>query len=240
MELYADGADWNGIVEAARDPCISGFTTNPSLMRQAGVREYLPFARGIIEYLKRARPTTTLSLEVFADELGDMVVQARYIQDLAEEYKVFVKIPITNTKGESTESVVRDLAFEGILVNVTAVMAPYQIQSVIDWLKDSDTPSILSVFAGRIADAGIDPTPIMKQASTEIAAQSSKTKLLWASPRQAFDYVLASNSGCDIITMTPALIKKMNDNFSKTLWMFSLETVKMFFDDAAKSEYTIP
>ena len=239
-ELYADGADLEGIKTAANDPNITGFTTNPTLMRQAGVTDYKAFALEAIEYLKENRPDTNLSLEVFADDEESMYAQAKEINSWANGYDVFIKIPVTNTKGEPTYNLINRLSNEGIKVNVTAIFTYRQSCEVVDALN-LDTPSIISIFAGRIADAGIDPVRLIDECTEyydNVKTSSSKAKFLWASSREAFNYNHAKRCGCDIITMTPDLIKKVN-GFGKDLKQFSLETVQMFFNDAQASGFTI-
>ena len=240
IELYADGADLEGIKTAAKNPKITGFTTNPTLMRQAGVTDYKAFALEAIEHLKANRPETNISLEVFADDEESMYVQAKEINSWANGYDVFIKIPVTNTKGEPTYNLIKRLSNEGVKVNVTAIFTYEQSCAVVDALN-LDTPSIISIFAGRIADTGLDPEPIVKDCISyyyNVKLQSSKAKFLWASSREAFNYYHANDCDCDIITMTPDLIKKVG-GFGKDLTQFSLETVQMFYNDAASSGFTI-
>lgn len=242
IDLYADGADFNGIVEAAKDTKIRGFTTNPTLMRQAGVTNYKEFAIDTIKYLKTHRPDTNLSLEVFADDEESMYAQAKEISSWTEPYKydVYIKIPVTNTKGEPTYKLIERLSAEGIKVNVTAVFTYEQSCAVIDALNLT-TDSIVSIFAGRIADAGVDPIPLVTKCMKyydDIKDRRSKVKFLWASSREAYNYFHANDCGCDIITMTPDLIKKVS-GFGKDLTKFSLETVQMFYNDAKNSGFTI-
>jgi len=238
IKLFADGADMNGIIEAAANPNIVGFTTNPTLMRQAGVTDYTSFAKTAIKYLAEQRPGTSLSLEVFADDYENMLKQARIIDSWGEEYNydVYVKIPVMNTKSSPSYGLISQLAGEGIKVNVTAVFTTYQVVNVLNNLRN-DIPSIVSVFSGRIADAGVDPMPIIEQGIKD-RDENSKIEFLWASTREAYNYKQAEQCGCDIITMTPDLIKKLK-NFGKDLNQYSLETVKMFYDDATKSGFTI-
>lgn len=238
IKLFADGADMNGIIEAAANPNIVGFTTNPTLMRQAGVTDYTSFAKTAIKYLSEQRPGTSLSLEVFADDYENMLTQARTIDSWGDEfgYDVYVKIPVMNTKSSPTYGLISQLAGEGIKVNVTAVFQLDQITNVLNNLRN-DVPAIISVFAGRIADAGVDPMPII-ESGLRLRDIDSSIDFLWASTREAYNYVQANECGCDIITMTPDLIKKMN-NFGKDLTQYSLETVKMFYNDATTSGFTI-
>lgn len=236
IQLFADGADTNGIMKAAEDQRISGFTTNPTLMRQAGVTNYTEFAKNIISALSEKRPETCLSLEVFADDFEEMYSQALKIDSWGRErsYDVYVKIPVTNTEGKSSAQLVKRLVDSRVKVNVTAV---FTIEQTINTLVNlnKDVKSIISIFAGRIADTGVDPVPLMKEI---VRINDGLSQILWASPREVLNYVHAKCCLCDIITMTPDLIKKM-DNFGKDHNEFSLDTVKMFYNDATKSGYSI-
>ena len=243
MRLFADGADFDGIVEAARDPDITGFTTNPTLMRKAGVTDYESFAKKTIEYLKNTRPETCLSLEVFADEPAEMIRQARIIDSWSGGYKVFVKIQVVNTKNVFMGEVIQTLSIDGININVTAVLAKKQVANILAVI-DKTTESIISVFAGRISDLGYDPNIEMVDYSDMIhqackSYDKRNVELLWASPRQAYNYKEAYYAGTDIITMTPDLIKKVKGFKSKTVEQFSLETVQMFYNDAIASGFKI-
>lgn len=242
IKLFADGADMEGIKAAASNSKIAGFTTNPTLMRQAGVTDYEKFALECIDYLALHRPETCLSLEVFADDLKEMHAQAIKIQSWGalKKYRVYVKIPVMNTKREPTYDLISDLSMLGVNVNVTAVFTKEQIDNILDAL-DPTVKSIISIFAGRIADTGVDPVNIVRHAVTagsEVKFNSRNIQTLWASPREPFNYIQAEQCGCDIITMTPQLIKKL-DTFGKDLTNFSYETVKMFYDDACLSGFTI-
>lgn len=242
IELYADGADFDGIVTAAADSKISGFTTNPTLMRQAGVTDYKEFALKTIQYLKTHRPETNLSLEVFADEEEEMYKQAKEINSWAKPYgyNVFIKIPVTNTKGFPSYNLIERLSNEDVKLNVTAVFTYQQSCDVVDALN-RNVPSIVSIFAGRIADAGVDPVPVVEKCMEyydNMKNPRDKIKFLWASSREAYNYYHANDCGCDIITMTPDLIKKVS-GFGKDLTEFSLDTVKMFYNDAKASGFTI-
>ena len=250
IKLFSDGADEYGIMEAARHPKVVGFTTNPSLMRQAGVNNYEQFAKSIIKELHSKRPDTNLSLEVFADTMEGMLAQAMVIHswsqfvltpDLAGTYPIYVKIPVTNTRGESTANVVSALSRRGVKCNVTAVFTPQQAEEIL-WALDPNTPSIISVFSGRIADTGRDA--VKRTRDISILRKQSKyinhnVEILWASSRQAYAYHEAVEAGCDIITMPPDLIAKV-DKFGKNLEEFSLDTVKMFYKDAVSSGFNIP
>lgn len=236
IQLFADGADTDGIIKASYNERITGFTTNPTLMRQAGVTDYTSFAKNIISYLSEYRPNTCLSLEVFADDFDEMFNQAMKIDSWGREkdYDIYVKIPITNTKGESSCSLIKKLVDNGIKVNVTAVFTIEQTIGVLVNL-DKNVKSIISIFAGRIADTGVDPIPVMREI---VRINDGLSQILWASPREVLNYNHAEQAHCDIITMTPDLIKKL-DNFGKDLNTFSLETVKMFYNDATKSGFSI-
>lgn len=242
IKLYADGADMDGIITAASDLSISGFTTNPTLMRAAGVTDYEPFAKRVIKFLSDKRPETNLSLEVFADEPSEILRQARTIDSWGAEkgYPVYVKIPIMHTDGSSTAPIINQLSAEGIKLNVTAVFTVRQIEETLDALVRM-TPSIISVFAGRIADAGANPHDIISRGILyydSIRTIEDRVEFLWASSREAYNYIDAENAGCDIITMTPDLIKKVK-GFGKDLTQFSQETCQMFYNDALKSGFSI-
>ena len=241
IDVYADGADYDGIIDAARNMDIKGFTTNPTLMRQAGVTDYTKFARDIIPHLKSVRPDTNISLEVFADDSYNIVRQAKIIDKWSKEfdYPVYVKIPVMNTKGENNYELIGELAKEGISLNVTAVFTQSQCVNVMDALVKIKTPSIISIFAGRIADTLRDPEKIVSECTgLRIPEVDSNTKFLWASCREVFNYVQAERSGCDIITMTTDQIKKFSLK-NKDLTDYSRETVEMFFNDANKSGFTL-
>ena len=241
IKLFADGANMDGIIKAAENPKIVGFTTNPTLMRQAGVTDYEKFAKNAIAYLARVRPDTCLSLEVFADDFPTMLYQARKIADWGDEknFNVYVKIPAMNTKGFSTASLVEQLNKEHIKVNVTAVFTPVQIKSFIEAVH-RNTPLIISVFVGRIADAGVDPCSILQigREYWDAYPVQGLVEFLWASPRESYNYYQAEQCGCDIITMTRELISKMK-NFGKDLTEFSRETVEMFYRDGVCSGFSI-
>lgn len=240
IDIYADGADYKGIIEFARNPAIKGFTTNPTLMKAAGVTNYQEFAKEIISDLKHVRPDTNISLEVFADDYEGMYTQAKKIAEwgAAADYTVYVKIPVTNTKGETSYELIKKLSSEGVLVNVTAIFTPEQTAKVLESL-DRTTPSIVSIFAGRIADAGVDPefkmTECMRQKSEHPRPHA---KFLWASTREVFNLIQAERIGCDIITMTHDHLKKMV-NIGKDLDQYSLDTVNMFYNDAKASGFRI-
>ena len=239
IKLFSDGADYEGIITASKDPKISGFTTNPTLMKQAGVTNYEDFSKKIIAHLKTYRPETCLSLEVFADDTEEMYQQAKKVYSWANNYNLFIKIPVMNTRGNPNYNLIKRLSDEGIPLNVTAVFTIHQINRVYTSLNEF-TPSIVSIFAGRIADAGNDPVDIVRYA-VEMRNENIDRKavqFLWASPREAFNYIQANDCGCDIITMTPDLIKKVK-GFGKDLTQFSLETCQMFYNDAVSSGFKI-
>ena len=230
IKMFADGADIGEIRRLRQNPGVSGFTTNPTLLAKSGVLDYSEFA---IEASKITNPHP-ISFEVISDNLDEMYVQAKKIDSWGEN--VYVKIPVTNTKGISTNPIISKLTNEGIKVNVTAIFTVKQVKDVCDHLN-SNVPSVVSVFAGRIADSGIDPIPLMEEA-LQITKGVSNCELLWASPREILNLIQAENIGCDIITMTPELWKKI-DNLGKNLDHFSIETVEMFYRDAINSNLKI-
>ena len=230
IKIFADGADIESIRKLYAQPNIQGFTTNPTLMKQAGIQDYKGFALEVLKIVTD-RP---VSFEVFADDINEMEKQAIEIATWGKN--VNVKIPITNTKGESTASLVKRLSSQGIICNVTAIFTISQLQEIVNVL-DPKTPAILSIFAGRIADTGFDPVPLMLEA-VNIAKSKPLSEILWASPRELLNIFQADEVGCHIITVTPDLIKKLN-GVGKDLAQFSLETVEMFYRDAKAAGYTI-
>lgn len=228
IKIFADGADLEDMVRAYRSGIVQGFTTNPTLMRKAGISDYESFACKVLGEI----PDLPISFEVFSDDLHDMVQQAMKIA--AWGPNVYVKIPVTNTRGESTARVVRDLSRGGVKVNVTAILTTEQIREVGSAL-DANTPAIVSVFAGRVADTGVDPLPIMREALTILRARPL-AELLWASPREVLNLVQADTIGCHIITMTQDLLKKV-PLLGSGLSEMSLDTVKMFHRDAEAAGY---
>ena len=230
VQVFADGADKAGMIELYRQPYIKGFTTNPTLMRQAGVTDYERFAREILQLI----PDRPISFEVFADDEIEMERQARKIARWARN--VYVKIPVTNTRREPMYDLIRRLSGDGIPVNATAVLALDQVRHIATALRGG-APSYISVFAGRIADTGRDPVPLMKSALDHIAPEPN-TQLIWASPRELLNIFQADAIGCHIITVTSDVLKKVS-LIGKDLHEFSLETVRMFHDDAARSRYTL-
>ena len=230
VKIFADGADRAGIQRLAEDPIIAGFTTNPTLMRQAGIDDYVAFARDILEVVTD-RP---ISFEVFSDDMQEMERQALEIASWAPN--VNVKIPVTNNKGERTDVLLKRLVDQGTRVNVTALFTVEQVEWVAASLANGPT-CFVSVFAGRVADAGIDPLPIMRD-SLAILHSYGNQELIWASPREVFNIVQADQIGCDIITVTHDLLKKL-PGVGKDLTQFSLETVQMFYNDASAAGYTL-
>lgn len=230
VKVFADGADLKQMIELSSNPWVKGFTTNPTLMRRAGVSDYGKFAREVLSHIGD-RP---VSFEVFADDLPTMAAQARVIATWGSN--VNVKIPVTNTKGEFLGPVIQELSFAGVVVNVTAIMTVDQVRAVAECLSP-DTAALVSVFAGRIADTGIDPVPVMRDC-VGILKSRPKAELIWASPREVLNVVQASEIGCHIITVTPDILGKLKI-LDKDLDQFSLETVEMFYRDATAAGYTI-
>jgi transaldolase len=230
IKIFADGADVDGILELASRSDIAGFTTNPTLMRQSGVSDYEGFARKVLERISD-RP---ISFEVFADDLDEMLRQARAIASWGPN--VYVKIPVTDTRGVSTASVVQELARDGIHQNITALMTVPQVTTVGAALADGPE-AIVSVFAGRIADTGRDPIPLMRDA-LEVLSAHPQLELLWASPREILNVRQADDLGVHIITVTHDLLKKLS-SFGRDLDDFSLATVRMFHDDARAAGFLL-
>ena len=230
VKIYADGADRDGMLEMYAKPYIQGFTTNPTLMKKAGITDYKAFAHEILQ----AIPDRPISFEVFADEFTDMERQALEIKTWGEN--VYVKIPVSNTRQEMAYDLIERLSGAGVHLNVTAILTLEQVQNVADALKDGPD-SIVSVFAGRIADTGLDPVPVMQKALTLLEV-APKAELLWASPREVLNIYQADNIGCHIITATNDLIRKLALG-GKDLAEYSLETVQMFYDDAQSAGYTL-
>ncbi len=228
--IFADGAELDGILALAADPRISGFTTNPTLMHKVGLTDYERFARELLGHVD----THPISFEVFADEAPEMRRQATRIASWGDN--VYVKIPVTSTSGESMAPLVRELSEDGIKINVTALFTTAQVELVAAAVADG-APSYLSVFAGRIADAGVDPVPIVAR-SLEIMRQAPSAELIWASPREILNLVQADEVGAHIITITHDLLKKL-DCLGKSLEQYSLETVKMFHSDAIAAGFTL-
>jgi transaldolase len=230
VKIFADGADLDGILALADDARISGFTTNPTLMWKAGLTDYRSFAQRLLERITKH----PISFEVFGDRPKEVRRQARLIASWGDN--VYVKIPVTMTTGETMAPVVRELSESGVKVNVTAVFTTAQVELVTAAVKDG-APSYVSVFAGRIADAGIDPQPIMARA-VDIMVDAPRSELIWASPREILNVVQADEVGCHVITITPDLLAKL-DSLGKDLDQFSLETVQMFRRDALAAGFSL-
>jgi len=230
VKIFADGADLAGMVEMYGKPFIRGFTTNPTLMRKAGVADYRGFAREVLA----AIPDRPISFEVFSDDFAEMESQAREIATWGTN--VNVKIPVTNTKGEPSYALIKRLAAAGIKINVTAVFSLEQVRDVVAHL-DPKTPAYVSVFAGRIADTGRDPMPHMAKAR-ELVHTLPDAELIWASPRELLNIFHANAVDCDIITVTNDVLAKLT-SIGKSLDQFSLETVQMFRNDAVKAGYKL-
>jgi transaldolase len=230
VKLFADGADLAGILEMAGLPYISGFTTNPTLMRKAGISDYEAFAKSVLVHVSD-RP---ISFEVFSDEFDEMERQAQKIA--AWGSNVYVKLPITNTRGESVIPLVRRLAPAGIKLNITALMTTAQVEAVVAALA-ADVPAYVSLFAGRIADTGRDPLPAIRR-SVALLRSKPAAELIWASPRELLNVFQADAAGCHVITATNDILRKLG-SVGKNLSAFSLETVKMFHDDAKAAGFQL-
>lgn len=230
VKLFSDGAELAAIRAMAANPLVKGFTTNPTLMRKAGVADYAAFAKEAL-LIVGAKP---ISFEVFSDDFAAMEREARIIAGWGGP--TYVKIPVTNTKGESSAPLIRKLSAEGIALNVTAILTLAQVREVAGALA-RETPSIVSVFAGRIADTGVDPVPLMREA-VEILRARPKAELLWASPREILNVFQADQCGCHIITATPDVLVKLS-LIGKDLGAYSLETVRMFYADAKAAGYAL-
>lgn len=230
VKIFADGAELDGILALAKRPYIKGFTTNPSLIRKAGISDYETFARKLIA----AVPDRPLSFEVFADDIDAMITQGRTIASWGKN--VNVKIPVTTTSGSFTGPVISTLARAGIVINVTALMTAEQVKQVAKCL-DPGVPAIVSVFAGRIADTGRDPIPVM-QSCLQALAERPKAELLWASPRELLNIFQADKIGCHIITVSHDVLAKLS-LVGKNLDEYSLDTVKMFYRDATVAGFQI-
>ncbi len=230
VKLFADGADLAGMKEMAANPMIKGFTTNPTLMRKAGIADYKAFARDVLA----AIPDRPVSFEVFADDFATMETQALEIASWGRH--VNVKIPVTNTRSEFCGPLIERLSKQGVQLNVTAVMTLEQVKRITERLH-ADTPAIVSVFAGRIADTGRDPVPVMAD-SVKIMKAKPRSELIWASPRELLNIFQADAVGCHIITATNDILKKLA-LVGKDLDRYSLETVEMFYKDAKAAGYTI-
>ena len=231
VKLFADGADIDVIKEMAANPMIKGFTTNPTLMRKAGVTDYVAFAKAVLKIV----PDRPISFEVFSDDFTEMEQQAQQIASWGSN--VFVKIPITNTRGESAVPLIKGLAQANVQLNVTAILTDRQVAEVAEVL-DSNVAAFVSVFAGRIADTGLDPIPIMRR-SLELLEEKPLAELIWASPRELLNVFQADAIGCHVLTATPNVLGKLA-LVGKDLTRYSLETVEMFRQDALKAGFSIP
>jgi transaldolase len=230
IKIFADGASLPGILEMSRNPLISGFTTNPTLMRKAGITDYEAFAHEALQVVT----SLPISFEVFSDELPEMERQALKIASWGDN--VYVKIPSTNTHGESTHELAARLAASGVKLNVTAMTTPEHLARMLPSLAGGP-PAIASIFAGRVADSGRDPLPIMREC-LELIQSAPNVELLWASPRELFNLIQADEIGCHIITMTNDLISKI-PTLGKNLDEFALDTVKMFARDSEAAGYRL-
>ena len=230
IKIFTDGANVAQMIALAADPLVQGFTTNPTLMRQAGIDDYATFVKELTAQITEH----PISFEVISDDFAEMERQALCLREFGDN--VFVKIPITDTSGASAARLMARLAAAGVSVNATALMTLDQVRVATDALGGGP-PAVISVFAGRIADAGIEPGPIMSEAKSILRAHSN-LELLWASPREVLNVVQADEVGCDIITLTPDLLKKLA-TLGRDLADFSLATVKMFRDDAVAAEYEL-
>lgn len=230
IKIFSDGADIDSIVDGYQKGIAKGFTTNPTLMAKAGITNYIAFAKEVLKVVT----DLPVSFEVFSDEFDEMRYQAHKINELAPN--VYVKIPVTNTKRQSAAPLIKELHNEGIKLNITAILSLRQVREVYEALNP-DVSAFVSVFAGRVADTGRDPLPLMKE-SLELLRPKPKAELLWASPREVFNLMQAELMGCHIITITPDLLAKAS-KFGMDLEDLSLDTVKMFYNDATKSGFKI-
>jgi transaldolase len=230
VQIFADGADKSGMLEMYKKSFIKGLTTNPTLMKKVGITDYEAFAKDILTSVK----DKSISFEVFSDDLEEMEVQALKIATWGDN--VYVKIPVTNTKGIPTYPLIKKLAFNGVKVNVTAIMTLSQVRDVVLSLNP-EVPSYVSVFAGRIADTGIDPVPLMS-AAVQITSMNPKAEVIWASPRELLNIFQADEIGCQVITVTNDILKKL-DLVEYDLNEYSLDTVKMFYNDALAAGFKI-
>jgi transaldolase len=231
IKIYADGADKAGMLDLYRNPLIQGMTTNPTLMKKAGIADYEAFARDVLETVQ----TKPISFEVFADDFAEMRRQALRMRDWQQN--VYVKIPVLSPRGESAVGLIRDLALDGVKLNVTAILSEQQVDQVATALV-ADVPSVVSIFAGRIADTGRDPMPIMRAAHGYLASQP-KAEILWASVREVFNIFQADEAGAQIVTVPHDILRKAIEMCGRDLDELSLDTVKMFDRDAKAAGYTL-
>jgi len=230
VKIFADGADKAGMLDMYSKSYIKGFTTNPTLMRKAGISDYRTFAKEILQLI----PDRPISFEVFSDEFIEMERQALEIASWGDN--VYVKIPVTNTRRESSCPIIRRLSRQGVKINITALTLPSQVRDVVQSVAGG-TPCCISVFAGRIADTGCDPVPLMTE-SLSIMKSAPNAELIWASPRELLNIFQADSIGCHIITVTNDILKKLA-LVGKDLSEYSLDTVKMFYDDARQAGYRL-
>ena len=230
IKIFADGADIAGMMAMLKNPLVKGFTTNPTLVRKAGVTDYEAFAKQVLA----AIPNHPVSFEVFADDFPSMIAQGRAIAKWGKN--VNVKVPVSDTKGHFAGDVIRTLSNEGVVLNITAIFTAAQVKQIASVLNPA-IPAIISVFAGRIADTGVDPEPVMRACKAELK-NHPKAELLWASPRELLNVFQADACGCDIITATNDVIAKMS-LVGKDLMEYSKETVQMFYKDAAAAAFEI-
>ena len=231
IKIYADGAKINDMFSAYDKKIISGFTTNPTLMKKAGITDYLQFAETVLNKIK----DMPISFEIFSDNFEEMYEQAKKLSNLGDN--VYVKIPVTKTTGEFSGDLIRRLDSEDVKMNITAVFTTLQVQSILENINTNNS-HIISVFAGRIADTGVNPIAIMRTSLDLIKSHNQNLQLLWASSREVLNVYQAEKIGCDIITVTSALLNKLKLK-NKNLDEYSLETVKMFYDDAEKAGYEL-
>ena len=231
VKIFADGADLEGMISLYRNPLIKGLTTNPTLMRKAGIQDYEAFAKDALAFIK----DKPISFEVFSDEFPEMKRQALKIRDWQQN--VYVKIPITNSRGETSIPLIRELAEAQVQLNVTAILTLKQVREVSQALHP-DVPAVVSVFAGRIADTGRDPVPLMS-ASKVLLEELPKAELLWASVREVLNLIQADHCGCDIVTVPHDILNKALKLVGTNLGALSLDTVKMFAQDAEKAGFTL-
>jgi transaldolase len=231
VQIFADGADLEGMASLYKNPMIRGLTTNPTLMRKAGIKDYESFAKEVLQVVK----DKPISFEVFSDEFKEMRRQALKIRDW--QRNVFVKIPITNSRGESSIPLIRELAKDGTQLNLTAILTLAQVRAVVEVLEPA-VAAVVSVFAGRIADTGRDPIPVMK-ASKVLLSDLPKAELLWASVREILNIVQADETGCDIVTVPHEILNKAIKLVGTDLSALSLDTVKMFANDAATAGFSL-
>lgn len=230
VKIYADGADLNSMLKEYGKGLVKGFTTNPSLMKKAGVKDYKKFGKEVVSKIT----DMPISFEVFADDEELMIKEAREISTWSEN--IYVKIPVVNTKGEFNKNVINTLAKENVKLNITAVFTIDQVKDILENLE-KDSHAIISIFAGRIADTGVDPMDLVKE-SVELAKEYKNVEILWASCRELYNIFQAENSGCHIITVQNSILDKL-DNVGKDLTKYSVETVQDFFEDANSLGFSI-